>query len=296
LGLGVIDSGAGLSLVSEEVIVHIQNLWPKRLVVHPCDIAFQGVNKLAITTLGITKLNFQLGREKYTHWFLITKDLPYDLILGNNFMSAIDAHLSVRQSMVLIQGKDLICGSCKPNDSVLLRTMKKVVLPPKSRSFMAVTHEPILWASLEGHNYVVEPFTLTNRMEFAVEPQVTSLGNDWFKISVVNSSANELEVEQGLVITRMTPTAGPAMVMTLFAGGSTPYTEPESQASQAAPEQKEATIAPPVIPRVLTREQVMKVSRNTMYMRQPRTEVLLACPLVFIKDIKVKGEAVKQVT
>ena len=33
-----------------------------------------------------------------------------------------------------------------------------------------------------------------------------------------------------------------------------------------------------------------------MYMCQPGTEVLLACPLVFTKDIKVKGEAVKQVT
>ena len=57
-GLGVIDSGAGLSLVSEEVIVCIQNLWPKKLVVHPCNIALQGANKLAITTLGVTKLNF----------------------------------------------------------------------------------------------------------------------------------------------------------------------------------------------------------------------------------------------
>jgi len=33
-----------------------------------------------------------------------------------------------------------------------------------------------------------------------------------------------------------------------------------------------------------------------MYVCQPGTEVLLACPLVFTKDIKVKGEAVKQVT
>ena len=87
---------------------------------HPCDIALQGANKLAITTLGITKLNFRLGRKKYTHWFLITKDLPYDLILGNNFMSTIDVHLSIRQSMVLIQRKDPIRGSCKPNDSMLL--------------------------------------------------------------------------------------------------------------------------------------------------------------------------------
>ena len=209
--------------------MRIQNLWPKRLVMHPCDIALQGANKLAITTLGITKLNFRLGHEKYTHWFLITKDLPYDLILGNNFMSTIDTYLSVRQSMVLIQEKDPICGSCKPNDSVLLRTMKKVVLPPRSRSFVAVTHGPILWALLEGRDYVVEPFMLTNGMEFAVKPQVTSLGNDWFKISVVNSSTNELKVKQGLVIARMTPTAGPATVMTLFAGGSTPYTEPETK-------------------------------------------------------------------
>ena len=96
---------------------------------------------------------------------------------------------------------------------------------------MAVTHGPIFWASLEGRDYVIEPFTLTDGMEFAVEPQVTLLGDDWFKISVVNSSANELEVEQGLVIARMTPTAGPATIMTLFAGGSAPYTEPESQAS-----------------------------------------------------------------
>ena len=86
---------------------------------------------------------------------------------------------------------------------------------------------------------------LTDGMEFAVEPQVTLLGNDWFKISVVNSSANELKVEQGLVIARMTPTVGPAMVMTLFARRSAPYTEPESQAT---PKQKEATITPPVIP------------------------------------------------
>ena len=96
---------------------------------------------------------------------------------------------------------------------------------------MAVTHGPILWASLEGCDYVIEPFMLTDGMEFAVEPQVTSLGDDWFKISVVNSSANELEVEQGLVITKMTPTAGPATLMTLFAGGSALYTKPESQAS-----------------------------------------------------------------
>ena len=31
-------------------------------------------------------------------------------------------------------------------------------------------------------------------------------------------------------------------------------------------------------------------------MCQPGTEVLLACPLVFTKDIKVKGKAAKQVT
>ena len=122
--------------------------------------------------------------EKYTHWFLIMKDLPYDLILGNNFMSVIDAHLNVRQLMVLIQGKDPIYGSCKPNDSVLLQTIKKVIFPPKSRSFMAVTHGPIFWASLEGCDYTVEPFTLTDGMKFAVKPQVTSFGNNWFKISL----------------------------------------------------------------------------------------------------------------
>ena len=94
-----------------------------------------------------------------------------------------------------------------------------------------MTHGPILWASLEGCDYVIEPFMLTDGMEFAVEPQVTSLGDDWFKISVVNSSANELKVEQGLVIARMTLTVGPATVMTLFAGGSAPNTKPESQAS-----------------------------------------------------------------
>jgi len=137
------DSGAGLSLVSEEVIVHIQNLWPKRLVVHPCNIALQGANKLAIMMLGVTKLNFRLGHEKYTHWFLITKDLPYDLILGNDFMSVIDAHLSVRQLMVFIERKDPIHGLCKPNNSVLLQTMKKVTLSPKSRIFVAVTHRLI---------------------------------------------------------------------------------------------------------------------------------------------------------
>ena len=82
--------------------------------------------------------------------------------------------------------------------------MKKVVLPPRSRSFVAVTHGLILWALLEGCDYVVEPFTLTDGMEFAVKPQVTSLGDDWLKISVVNSSVNELKVEQGLVIARMT--------------------------------------------------------------------------------------------
>ena len=260
------NSGAGLSLVSKEVIVHIQNLWPKRLVMYPCDIALKGANKLAITMLGITQLNFRLRHKKYTHWFLIMKDLPYNLILGNNFMSIIDAHLSVRQSMVLIRGKDPICGACKPNNSVLLQTMKKVTLPPRSRSFMAITHGPIFWALLKGYNYIVEPFTLTDGIE-SVKPQVTLLGDDWFKISVVNSSTNKLEVEQGLVITRMTPTAGPAMVMTLFAGGSAPYTEPESQASRATPKQKEATIAPPVIPQVLTREQVVKISRDTMYVR-----------------------------
>ena len=122
---------------------------------HPCNIALQGANKLAITTLGIT--NFRLGREKYTHWFLITKDLPYDLILGNNFMSAIDAHLSVRQSIVLIQRKDPICGLCKPNDSVLLWTMKKVILPPRSRSFMDRSFGPhlramtVLYRALYAH-------------------------------------------------------------------------------------------------------------------------------------------------
>ena len=144
------DSGAGLSLASEEVIVRIQNLWPKRLVVHPCNIALQGANKLAIMTLGVTKLNFRLEREKYTHWFLITKDLPYDLILGNDFMSVINAHLSIRQPMVLIIKKDPICGSCKLNNSVLLPTMKKVILLPRNRSFVAVTHGQIFWASLEG--------------------------------------------------------------------------------------------------------------------------------------------------
>ena len=78
--------------------------------------------------------------------------------------------------MVLIRGKDPIRGSCKPNDSVLLWTMKKVLLPPRSRSFVEVTHGLILWAPLKGCDYIVEPFTLTDGMEFAIKPQVTSLG------------------------------------------------------------------------------------------------------------------------
>ena len=53
---------------------------------------------------------------------------------------------------------------------------------------------------------------------------------------------------------------------------------------------------PLMIPLVLIREQVIKISRDTMYMHQPGTEVLLACPLVFTKDVKVKREAAKQVT
>ena len=84
-------------------------------------------------------------------------------------MSAIDAHLSVRQLMVLIQRKDPIHGLCKPNDSVLLRTMKKVVLPPRSRSFVAVTHGPIFWASLEGCDYVIELFMLTDAPKLQCE-------------------------------------------------------------------------------------------------------------------------------
>ena len=46
----------------------------------------------------------------------------------------------------------------------------------------------------------------------------------------------------------------------------------------------------------LTREQVVKMSKNTMYMHQLGIEVLLACPLVFTKDVKVKEETAKQVT
>jgi len=40
----------------------------------------------------------------------------------------------------------------------------------------------------------------------------------------------------------------------------------------------------------------MKISRDTMYMCQPGIEVLLACLMIFTKDVKVKGEAAKQVT
>lgn len=219
---GVVDTGAGVSVVSEETVVRIQNLHPKRLTVYPCETELQGANKTKIHTVGVVQLNFRLGRKKYEHWFLVTKCLPYDLILGNDFLGSIDAVINVKRALILISGEEPIRGSCKPNDSVLLRARKPTTVAGRARSFVGVVRGPMLWE--EGtteDEYVVEPFSVTFEDEFVVEHQVHKVKKDeWFGISLANHSDSPVFIEQGQVIARMVPADGRAAIMSLFAANN----------------------------------------------------------------------------
>lgn len=101
-GSSIVDSGAGVSVVSDKLIRRIQNIKSNAIVVSRYEADLRGANDSKLQVVGIVKLEFKLGGDNYEHWFLVTEKLPYDMILGNNWIVPHKAVVLAYKGLVLI--------------------------------------------------------------------------------------------------------------------------------------------------------------------------------------------------
>lgn len=199
----MIDTGAGVSVVNAEFLERIQKITPERLKIYEHKAEIRGANNMNLGVLGVVYLKLRLGPTSFQHWCMVVDKLPYDLILGNDFIDEYGVVINIQKRLLLIPGQAPIRGTCKPNDSVILRTSKRQTIPARSRAFIAVTVGPMLWEGINNSSmeYMVLPYSGSFDDGIVAERQVhTVRPSEWFKIAVMNASESPIVLEMGSAV------------------------------------------------------------------------------------------------
>jgi len=111
-GASVIDTGAGVSVVNSEFLERIQKITPDRLKIYEYKAEIRGANNINLGVRGIVYLKLRLGPTSFQHWCLVVDRLPYDLILGNDFIDEYGVIINIQKRLMLIPGQPPIRRTC----------------------------------------------------------------------------------------------------------------------------------------------------------------------------------------
>jgi Retroviral aspartyl protease len=142
-GTAVIDSGSGVSLINQTYYAQFSQGLEGKIPEVRESVSLTGANGQEIRTNCVARVQFQLGTKKFQHWFIVAEDIPYEIIIGNDFLAGVGGTLRIREEQLVIPGMPPIRGSCRPNESVFLRVHEKTSVPPNCRMFVPVNTGPM---------------------------------------------------------------------------------------------------------------------------------------------------------
>jgi Retroviral aspartyl protease len=217
-GTAVIDSGSGVSLINQTYYAQFSQGLEGKIPEVRESVSLTGANGQEIRTNCVARVQFQLGTKKFQHWFIVAEDIPYEIIIGNDFLAGVGGTLRIREEQLVIPGMPPIRGSCRPNESVFLRVHEKTSVPPNCRMFVPVNTGPMTWRDESTRDYMIQPLDNDQDAEYLVEKQLHSIRpGTWLKIAIMNPNSHELMLYSGDMIARMTPLEGHHNVNTVFA-------------------------------------------------------------------------------
>jgi hypothetical protein len=127
----LVDTGSSVTLLSENMFNRVGRL------LQPSSVRILTVDGTEIPVYGSTCLSTRLGMKSFKIQYVVTSHIPYDCIIGLDFLKAVGAHLFL-DKMILQLGQIEVPLRCTPEPA---RTCLVTAVAPfeiKARSFLNV--------------------------------------------------------------------------------------------------------------------------------------------------------------
>ena len=195
----LIDTGAQASIISQEVYRKIGTHWR---ITRP-KVGLRAVDGRGLKILGITTVMLEVGGKLIPHKFYISKGMPFDVILGEDWLRANGAELRMAEPAVMIvMGATIpLLGSREEYLPVL--ASEDVVLPP--RTVVTKMAEVEIKPNWERKVCQIEPtkdYSSTEEVELC---EAVVIGANKVPIMLANTSTKTIKVKKGEKVGQMCP-------------------------------------------------------------------------------------------
>ena len=195
----LVDSGADVSLISENCFKKIQNKYIVSYV-KLADIAMKGVTGHSIQVLGRARILVCVGREQVAHEFYVVSNSTKPMILGSDFListgASIDLRnktLSIKENVILLRDK-----MNRENSCCLVHSLGRTVLLPQSTTHVSVVAQTNLTGTVMFTPIDTSPVLREN--PGVLIPNVLGKSDRRFQIPVVNETHTQVVIRSNMPI------------------------------------------------------------------------------------------------
>jgi hypothetical protein len=136
--IGMLDSGAAISLVSEKLTSKVQCSGVPILPSHNWKVV--GAQDLEIQIAGHIQLQLKMGNIDVNSRFLVAKGIVSDIIVGNNIIDSLSLNINFKQHKAFMDSRGAFTFDCCTLLTVVLAVaMVDVLVPPMCKLRLSLT-------------------------------------------------------------------------------------------------------------------------------------------------------------
>ena len=216
--LALIDTGAGVSLISRDVVDRIGE---RRIT--PTHKVIRNASGQVMLTSGQCKLTLKIGEKLYTHDFIVSenKALPSPIILGVDFMRRFNMNLYTKPLQLYIEGEEIVIAKMPMKHAILVTDEMETELEmndskdnPRYKCSVAeasilqserVSYVTLETSLVESNTAIFEPVPGVIGAQFLC-PGLVRLENDKdkrksrFVIRYINFSREHIQIDPGKIL------------------------------------------------------------------------------------------------
>ena len=188
-GFALCDTGCDRSIISHKLVA--------KAVLEPCSVTVSSASNEPINCVGKTRLHFCVDNQPFSADVLVSDNVE-GFILGNNFLSAVDASIESRSGKIRMNGKWVQLHTRPGKDAVRRIYVREEVTIPANFGMNVPVNMPVANTRLPCSDWLVEPKSVGKGLVMA--RTLVSGESQSRAVPMVNLSGQEIRLREGQLI------------------------------------------------------------------------------------------------